>query len=108
MKSSWVRRGSRRAAATAINLVAGRWGVGAERFGDQAVQMLGAAEHRSARICPCASEERRPQQRRWAAWAPKIRRPSSSAIRPVRRKRLLDRTVFAITERVLALEDGVD
>src|SRR5229473_5424666 len=45
-----------------------------ERFGDQVVQMLGAAEHRSARIRGCASEERRPQQRRWAAWAPKIRR----------------------------------
>src|SRR5216683_4083043 len=46
----------------------------AERFGDQVVQMLGAAEHQSARIRRCASEERRPQQRRWAAWAPKIRR----------------------------------
>src|SRR5712692_3080010 len=45
-----------------------------ERFGDQVVQMLGAAEHRSERIRACVSEERRPQQRRWAAWAPKIRR----------------------------------
>src|SRR5258706_1868491 len=36
--------------------------------------MLGAAEHRSARIRACVSEERRLQQRRWAAWAPKIRR----------------------------------
>src|SRR5216683_1792419 len=45
-----------------------------ERFGDQVVQMLGAAEHRSARIRGCASEERRLQRRRWAAWAPKIRR----------------------------------
>src|SRR5712692_4284197 len=45
-----------------------------ERFGDQVVQMLGAAEHRSERIYRCLSEEQRPQQRRWAAWAPKIRR----------------------------------
>src|SRR5450759_1551488 len=36
--------------------------------------MLGAAEHRSERIHPCVSEERRPQRRRWAASAPKIRR----------------------------------
>src|SRR5216684_3440762 len=52
-----------------------------ERFGAQVVQMLGAAEHRSARIRGCASEERIPlgspcrrHGRRWAAWAPKIRR----------------------------------
>src|SRR5438309_637048 len=48
----------------------------AERSGDQRVQLLGAAEHRSARMRPCVSEERRPQRRRWAAWAPKIRRGS--------------------------------
>src|SRR5258708_30741483 len=49
-------------------------GASGERFGDQVVQLLGAAEHRSERICRCVSEERRPQRRRWAAWAPKIRR----------------------------------
>ncbi len=37
--------------------------------------MLGAAEHRSERIVRCPSEEHRRQRRRWAAWAPKIRRP---------------------------------
>src|ERR1700686_5004265 len=51
-----------------------------ERFGAQVVQMLGAAEHRSARIVPCVSEERRPQQRRWAALAPKIRRGAPAGI----------------------------
>src|SRR5450759_3816706 len=45
-------------------------------FGGQVVQLLGAAEHRSAHIDRRVSEERRPQQRRWAAWAPKIRRGS--------------------------------
>src|SRR5713226_3283227 len=45
-----------------------------ERFGGQVAQMLGAVEHRSERIRRCVSEERRPQQRRWAAWTPKIRR----------------------------------
>ena len=54
-----------------------------ERFGDQVVQLLGAAEHRSERIDRCVSEERRLQQRRWAAWAPKIRSasPVSSLVR---------------------------
>src|SRR3989441_5946546 len=47
-----------------------------ERFGGQAAQMLGAAEHRSERIGQCVSEERRPQRRKCAAWAPKIRRRS--------------------------------
>ena len=48
--------------------------VGGERFGDQMVQMLGAVEHRSARIRGCASEERLPlgppcqrHGRQWAA-----------------------------------------
>src|SRR4029077_4893630 len=45
-----------------------------ESFGDQVVQMLGAPEHGSERIRACVSEERRSQRRRWAAWAPKIRR----------------------------------
>src|SRR6202158_6281188 len=45
-----------------------------ERFGVQVAQLLGAAEHRSARIDRCVSEERRSQRRRWVAWAPKIRR----------------------------------
>src|SRR5712664_3880461 len=45
-----------------------------EGFGDQVAEILGAAEHRSERIRSCVSEERRPQQRRSAAWAPKIRR----------------------------------
>src|ERR1700674_328712 len=44
-----------------------------ERFGAQVVELLGATEHRSARIDRCVSEERRSQRRRWAAWAPKIR-----------------------------------
>src|SRR5260370_7599048 len=54
-----------------------------ERFGGQVVQMLGAAEHRSERIFRCVSEERRSQRRRWAAWAPKIRRgrPAAAASR---------------------------
>src|SRR5712691_7379104 len=47
-----------------------------ERFGAQTAQMLGAVEHRSERIRQCASEERRPQRRRCAGWAPKIRRRS--------------------------------
>src|SRR5438132_9977247 len=55
-----------------------------ERFGGQAAQMLGAAEHRSERAPPGlpapwlrgGDEERSSQQRRWAAWAPKIRRRS--------------------------------
>src|ERR1700686_3819241 len=51
-----------------------------ERFGAQVVQMLGAAEHRSERIRPCVSEERRPQRHRWAAWAPKIRRGAPAGI----------------------------
>src|SRR5207245_8854990 len=46
--------------------------------------MLGAAEHRSERAPPGlpapwlrgGDEERSSQQRRWAAWAPKIRRRS--------------------------------
>src|SRR5205823_14545420 len=42
--------------------------------------MLGAAEHRSARMRPCGSEEWRPQRRRWAAWAPKIRRGAPAGI----------------------------
>jgi hypothetical protein len=46
------------------------------RFGGQVVQMLGAAEYRSERIGVFVSEERRPQQRKWAAWAPKIRSAS--------------------------------
>src|SRR4029077_15966287 len=53
-----------------------------------AAQMLGAAEHRSERIvlgsprCGCGGgdEERRPQQRRWAAWTPKIRRGAPAGI----------------------------
>src|SRR5229473_6207804 len=45
-----------------------------ERFGGQVAQMLDAVEHRSERIRRCVSEERRPQQPRWAAWTPKIRR----------------------------------
>src|SRR5258708_6607961 len=51
----------------------------AERFGAQVAQMLGAAEHRSERIRQCVSEERRLQQRRWAAWAPKIPQASLAA-----------------------------
>src|ERR1700680_110423 len=44
----------------------------AERFGDQVARLLGAAEHRSARMRGCVSEERRSQQRRRAARAPKL------------------------------------
>src|SRR6266849_641141 len=55
----------------ALRAIAGDLG---ERFGGQVVQVLGAAEHRSERIFRCVSEERRSQRRRWAAWAPKIRR----------------------------------
>src|ERR1700674_4577021 len=51
-----------------------------ERFGVQVAQLLGAAEHRSARIDRCVSEERRSQRRRWVAWAPKIRRLCSSML----------------------------
>src|SRR5438105_10734573 len=54
-----------------------------ERFGAQVAQMLGAAEHRSARMRPCVSEERIPAGvpmpkawGQWAAWAPKLRRGS--------------------------------
>ena len=36
--------------------------------------MLGAGEHRSERVCRFVSEERSPQQRRWAASAARIRR----------------------------------
>src|SRR5258706_3748903 len=50
-----------------------------ERFGAQVVRMLGAAEHRSERIRRCVSEERKPQRRRRAAWAPKIRRGAPTA-----------------------------
>src|SRR5689334_21181175 len=51
-----------------------------ERFGAQVARMLGAAEHRSERTSWCASERRRPQRRRRAAWAPKIRRGSPAGI----------------------------
>src|SRR5207245_3023359 len=51
-----------------------------ERFGAQVAQMLGAGEHRSERIRRCVSEERSPQRRRWAAWAPKIRRGAPAGI----------------------------
>src|ERR1700676_5806424 len=51
----------------------------AERFGGQVVQMLGASEHPSERICRCVSEERSSQRRRWAAWAPKLRLASLAA-----------------------------
>src|SRR5258706_3395624 len=61
-------------AATNVMTSRGTAGFLGERFGDQVAQMLGAAEHRSERIRVCASEDQRPQQRRWAAWAPKIRR----------------------------------
>src|SRR5450759_3260933 len=47
-----------------------------ERFRDQVVQMLGAAEHRSERSRCCVSEERRSQRRSWATRSPKIRRGS--------------------------------
>src|SRR5713101_6458519 len=57
----------------------GAAGVPTERFGDQVVWPLGAAEHRSARIRRCVSEERRPQQRGRTAWAPKIRLASPVA-----------------------------
>src|SRR5216683_7985956 len=59
--------------------IRGAAGGPAERFGDQVVQMLGAAEHRSRAHRACPSEERRRQQRRWAAWAPKIRSASLAA-----------------------------
>jgi hypothetical protein len=39
----------------------------AERFGTQVVQLLGASEHRNKRIRHTRREERRRQQRRWAA-----------------------------------------
>src|SRR6266850_5633539 len=65
-----------RTARTTSLGVRGTGGALGERFGGQVVQLLGAAEHRSARIDRFVSEERRPQQRRWAAWAPKIRRGS--------------------------------
>src|SRR5712692_6436048 len=60
-------------------LIRGAAGGPAERFGDQVVQMPGAAEHRSRAHRACPSEERRRQQRRWAAWAPKIRSASQAA-----------------------------
>src|SRR2546423_13467647 len=60
-----------RASGQVHKLMAGDLG---ERFGAQVVQIQGAAEHRNERIRRCVSEERRPQRRRWAAWAPKIRR----------------------------------
>src|SRR5450759_575538 len=50
-----------------------------ERFGAQVAQMLGAAEHRSERTRWCVREERKPQRRRWAAWASKIRSASLEA-----------------------------
>src|SRR5260370_42249720 len=61
-------------ATTKVRPSRGPAGFIGERLGDQVAQMRGAAEHRSERIRVCVSEERRPQQRRWAAWAPKIRR----------------------------------
>src|SRR6266566_5196456 len=51
-----------------------------ERSGAEAAQILGAGEHRSARIVICASEERRPQQRRWAASAPQLRRGPAAGL----------------------------
>src|ERR1700680_833507 len=70
--SSGVRPPSRSRRASMLGAVTpGNLG---ERFGVQVVQLLGAAEHRSARIDRCVSEEQRSQRRRWAAWVPKIRR----------------------------------
>src|SRR5438034_356846 len=51
-----------------------------ERSGAEAAQILGAGEHRSARIVICASEERRPQQRRWAASAAQLRRGPAAGL----------------------------
>src|SRR5690349_10132567 len=63
-------------------LMGGAVGGPAERFGDQVVRLLGAAEHRSERIRACVSEEHRTQRRRRAAWAPKIRLASLAAPPP--------------------------
>src|SRR6266852_8326913 len=78
------------AGSGALRAMAGDLG---ERFGGQVVQMLGAAEHRSERIFRCVSEERRSQRRRWAAWAPKIRRGHpAAAANPGSRDQDLQRT----------------
>src|SRR5439155_27004862 len=55
----------------------------AERFGDP-----GGPAARRGRVAQrahrrCVSEQRRPQQRRWAAWAPKVRSASLAAPRPL-------------------------
>src|SRR5690348_3095992 len=84
--SSYVSRTLPRAKSLSGSVVSFRGGpaitAGAlgERFGAQVARMLGAAEHRSERTRWCVSEKRKPQRRRRAAWAPKIRRGSPAGI----------------------------